>query len=76
MNRKTFLKMVEVQAGRKGVKLEDRLYEDLALESIDMLHLVVTIEEVTGVFIPEEVIPSFKTLDDLFQYIFTQQAHE
>jgi acyl carrier protein len=63
------IKCVELQLGRKTVKLEDRFYEDLAAESIDMVHLVVAVEEITGIFIPEEIIPELKTVRDLLNAI-------
>lgn len=69
MNQQTLLQTVELQLGRKNVSLKDRFYEDLEAESIDMINLIVNIEEQTGLFIPEDVIPEFKTVGELYKYI-------
>lgn len=65
----TIIKCVELQLGQKAVKLEDRFYEDLAAESIDMVHLLVRVEEISGVFVPEELIPELKTVRELFDFV-------
>lgn len=69
MKIESLIRIVEAQLGRKNVKLEDRFVEDLGAESIDLVNLMVTIEEHTGVFIPEEKIPELKTLRALLRYI-------
>jgi len=63
------IKCVELQLGRKAVKMDDRLIEDLDAESMDIVHLAVMIEEQTGLFIPVESIPDLKTVQDLYNYI-------
>ena len=73
MKSESLIRLVEVQLGSKKVKLEDRFAEDLGAESIDMVNLMVTIEENTGMFIPEEVIPELKTLQDLLNFIISSQ---
>ena len=73
MKSESLIRLVEVQLGRKKVKMEDRFAEDLGAESIDMVNLMVTIEENTGIFIPEEVIPELKTLQDLLNFIISSQ---
>jgi acyl carrier protein len=69
MNREALLRMVQMQLGRKNVSPEDRFFEDLGAESVDLVNLVANIEEKTGIFIPEEVIPELKTIADLENYI-------
>lgn len=69
MKREALIKLVELQLGRRGVKLEDRFFEDLGAESVDIVNLVATVEERTGIFIPEEVIPDLKTTGDLENFI-------
>lgn len=73
MNHETLLRWIELQLGRKKVELNDRFYEDLAAESIDMLHLAVMVEEHTGIFIPEENMADFKTVQDLYDFILEEQ---
>ena len=69
MDRESLIKIVELQLGRKKVRLEDRFFEDLGAESVDMVNLVATIESRTGIFIHEEDIPDLKTIADLENYI-------
>ena len=76
MNRDTLLQGIGLQLGRKKVEMEDRFYEDLAAESIDMLHLVVLVEENTGIFIPEEQISELRTVQDLYDYILKEQGKD
>lgn len=75
MNPETLLQWVEMQLGRKKVKMPDRFYEDLAAESIDMLHLVVMVEENTGISIPEEEIADFRTVQDMYDFIIRGQEN-
>lgn len=69
MNQQTLLQTVELQLGRKNVSIQDRFYEDLEAESIDMVNLIVNIEAQTGLFIPEEALPDIKSIQDLHHYI-------
>ena len=69
MKRESLIKIVELQLGRRKVRPEDRFIEDLNAESVDMVNLAATIEEKTGIFIPEEVIPELKSVSDLENYI-------
>jgi acyl carrier protein len=73
MKREILIQCVELQLGQKNVLMEDRFYEDLAAESIDMVNLIVTIEEQTGLFIPEDKLPEFKTVQDLYNYIISHK---
>jgi acyl carrier protein len=69
MDEKLVIQCVELQLGRKGVKIEDRFFEDLGIESIEMIYILAAIESTTGLFIPEEMIPEIKTVLDLNDYI-------
>ena len=69
MNKEQFIQIVELQLGRKRVKMEDRLMEDLGAESMDIVNLAVHIEEQSGVFIPVESMPRLETVAELYQYI-------
>ena len=70
------LLLVGRQLGCPDVKPEQRFYDDLGAASIDLVHLVVLIEEKTGLFIPEEVIPELETSADLFTYIQQRLSDE
>lgn len=74
MKQQALLQTVEIQLGRKNVSMENRFYEDLEAESLDMVNLVANIEEQTGLFIPDEELSAFKTVQDLYNYIITHQA--
>lgn len=76
MNPELLIHWIELQLGCKRVKIYDRFYEDLGAESIDMLHLMVMIEENTGIFIPEELIPELKTVQKLYEYILEAEKNE
>ena len=69
MKPETLLSWTALQLGCKKVRMTDRFYDDLGAESVDMLHLVVLVEENTGVFIPEEQIPELKTVQEFYDYI-------
>lgn len=69
MNPELLLNWIGMQLGLKKVSMKDRFNEDLGAESVDMLHIVVMIEENTGVFIPEEQIASLKTVQQFYDYI-------
>ena len=72
MNRDVLIKCVELQLGRKNVKMEDRFINDLGAESVDMVHLADLIEEQTGLFIPIETVPGLYTVQNLYDYIISQ----
>ena len=69
MNLETLIRWVELQLGQKNIKPDDRFFDDLGAESVDMVHLIVLIEENTGIYIPEEQIPDLKTVRDLYEFI-------
>ena len=76
MDTGALIKMVELQLGRRKIKPDDRFFEDLDAESVDMVNLVANIESQTGIFIPEEVIPDLKTVADLHNYILSQSDND
>ncbi len=69
MKEEELLNYVSLKLGCRDVKISDRFYEDLNAESMDLVHLIVTIEEKTGLNIPEEVLPDLKTVADLLDYV-------
>jgi acyl carrier protein len=69
MKREALIQCVELQLGRKAVKMEDRFLEDLGIESIDMVFILASVESDTGLHIPEEVIHDLVTVQDLYDYI-------
>lgn len=51
------------------VKVEDRLEEDLGLDSFDILELVVLLEEDFSVEIPDEDAEKFDTVNSIIIYL-------
>ncbi len=45
------------------------LAEDLGADSLDLVEILMTIEENFGVVVPDEDIPSFKTVGDIVSYV-------
>ena len=62
-------KMVELQLGKRDVKNDDRLVEDLGAESADVANLVAAVEEKYSIFIKESEIARIYTLADLFALV-------
>jgi len=58
-------KTVGLILGRADVKPSDRLYEDLGAESVDVLNIIATIEEMYGIAIDDANLPSMRTIADL-----------
>ncbi len=61
--------LVGLQLGRTTVRPEDRLYEDLGAESMDVVHLAVAIEDRFAVFIPEENLGDLRTVHDVYAFV-------
>ncbi len=61
--------MVGLQLGRSTVNPEDRLYEDLGAESMDLVNLAVAIEDRFQVFIPEEDLADLRTVHDVYSLL-------
>ena len=62
-------KMVELQLGKRDVKNDDRLVEDLGAESADVANLVAAVEEKYNIFIKESEIARIYTSADLFSLV-------
>ena len=60
---------VSLVLGRRGVKADDRLMEDLAAESMDILVVMVTLEEKHGVTIDETAMAAVSTVRDLYDVV-------
>ena len=61
--------MVGLQLGQSTVNPEDRLYEDLGAESMDIVNLAVALEDRFGVFIPEEDLADLRTVQDVYRLL-------
>lgn len=67
-------RLVERQLGRRGVRDEDRIVEDLGAESLDVVHLVAAAEDAWGLEIDEEELADVKTVADLHALIARHAA--
>lgn len=57
--------IVETTLGRRGVRLEDRLIQDLGAESMDLVALAAALEDRYGIAIAEEELPRLERVADL-----------
>ena len=55
--------------GKRGVKADDHLIEDLGAESIDILGIMVTLEEKYGVAVDEAAMAAVSTVRDLYEVL-------
>ena len=72
-----FGRVVEViakQLGRKAeaIKAEDRIVEDLAADSLDVVEMLMTLEDEYGVVIPDDEATKLKTVGDIVGYLDAQ----
>ena len=56
----------------ESITLESRIKEDLGADSLDVLQLLMALEEEKGVVIPDEVLPTLKTVGDIVSYMENQ----
>ena len=52
-----------------GISPETALVDDLGLSSLDVVNLVVAFEDEFGIEIPERVIPTMRTVQDIVRYL-------
>ena len=56
----------------EDITLDSRIKEDLGADSLDVLQLLMALEEEKGVVIPDEVLPTLKTVGDIVNYMEQQ----
>ena len=61
--------LVALQFGLTAVLPEERLYEDLGAESMDLVNLAVAIEDRYQIFIPEEKLAELRTVGDVYTLV-------
>jgi len=64
---------VSLVLGRRDVKADDRLIEDLGAESMDVLGVIVALEEKHGVAIDETAAAGVSTVRDLYEVVLKSQ---
>ena len=63
-----------VSCGEEKVALEAKLIPDVCADSLDTVELAMAIEDKTGVNVPDDIMPTFRTLGDLLTYLNEQGA--
>ena len=53
----------------EDITLDSKIKDDLGADSLDVLQLLMTLEEEKGVTIPDDVLPTLKTVGDIVDYI-------
>ncbi len=66
------------QAAKLGpapeINAESRLVEDLAIDSLDLVGVLLEIQDHFDIVIDDEVVPSLRRIADLAEYIARQHA--
>ena len=57
----------------EDIRPDSRIKEDLGADSLDVLQLLMALEEEKGITIPDEVLPTLKTVGDIVAYMESQQ---
>ena len=66
---KALLQILAVELGRRTVREEDRLIEDLEAESMDLVAVLAAVEERWGLELDEAEISGVRTVRDLVERI-------
>ena len=61
--------IAQLDINEDKVEAESSLFDDLDMDSLDAIDLAMTIEDQYSIEVPDEVIKSFKTVDDVVSYI-------
>jgi len=59
----------ELNIDPETITQESKLSEDLAVDSLDAIELIMTLEEEFGVSIPDEEAQKFKTVGDIIAFV-------
>lgn len=68
-------KIISEQLGvdEEDITLDKRIMDDLGADSLDIVEMVVSIDEETGIKIPDEAVLSFETVGDVISYLENAQ---
>lgn len=67
-------KIKEIIAEQLGIEVvtiseKTNIMDDLGADSLDIVEMLMAIEENFGITVPDEAIPGFKTVGDIFAYV-------
>lgn len=60
------LQIISMQIGVKEIRADQRLFEDLAAESADLVNIIAKIERKYQLIFPEEEIANIRTVNDIY----------
>ena len=63
-----------VSTGGDKTTMDARLIPDVCADSLDTVELAMALEDKTGVNVPDDIMPTFRTLGDLLAYLNEQGA--
>lgn len=63
----------QLDVEEEKVTMESNITEDLGADSLDTVDLVMAIEEVFDITIPDEAVENIKTVGDIVNYIESNQ---
>ena len=66
--------LAAVNANEEKVLPDAKLIPDVCADSLDTVELAMALEEKTGVNVPDDLMPTFRTLNDLLAYLEEQGA--
>ena len=57
-----------------SITMDSSFIEDLGADSLDLVDLVMSLEDVFGLEVPDDAIETMKTVGDVVRYIESKQA--
>jgi acyl carrier protein len=66
------INLVRLELGFRDISESDRFFEDLGIDSSDLLNVIVAVEEKYGIAIAEEEILDIRTISDLATRVKTR----
>lgn len=63
-----------VNASEEKIALDAKLIPDVCADSLDTVELAMALEDKTGVNVPDDIMPTFRSLRDLLAYLNEQGA--
>jgi len=64
----------QLRAEADEIGLSTNIMEDLGADSLDVVELLMSLEEIFGVTVPDEDVPTLKTVKDIVDYVDSHQA--
>ena len=61
--------LATVNAAEEKVAPDAKLIPDVCADSLDTVELAMALEDKTGVNVPDDVMPTFRTVGDLLSYL-------